>query len=102
MKTEAKSQGDLQGDLRVAVADHVRFRQFEDELVLIDLAGGEYYSLNAVGTKIWQAARDGRTPTEIVTSLAQEYDVGHDEMLSDCLQLLEQLIKRGLLTRVAS
>jgi pyrroloquinoline quinone biosynthesis protein D len=89
-------------DLRVAVADHVRSRQFEDELVLVDLAGGEYYSLNAVGTKIWHAVTAGSTPTEIAAALVLEYEVGHDTMLGDCMELIEQLLQRGLLTRVAS
>jgi pyrroloquinoline quinone biosynthesis protein D len=88
-------------DDRVAVPEHVRFRQFDDELVLVDLAGGEYFSLNAVGTRIWRAAATGKTPVQIAASLAHEYEVEEDTALLDCLHLLDQLLERGLVARPA-
>jgi hypothetical protein len=85
----------------VAVSDHVRFRQFDDELVLIDLAGGEYFSLNGVGTKIWHAAAAGNTPAQIAASLVGEYDVEGEVALTDCLQLLDRLLEQGLVTKAS-
>ena len=81
------------------MSDHVRFRQFDDELVLIDLAGGEYFSLNGIGTKIWHAAAAGNTPTQIAASLANEYNVDGEVALVDCLQLLDRLLEQGLVTK---
>jgi hypothetical protein len=86
-------------DDRVTVSEHVRFRQFDDELVLVDLAGGEYFSLNGVGTKIWCAAATGKTPVQIAASLVHEYEVEQDTALLDCLHLLDQLLERGLVAK---
>jgi hypothetical protein len=95
----APSRVELEG--RVTVPDHVRFRQFDDELVLVDLAGGEYFSLNRVGTQIWREAVSGKTPSEIASSLVGHYAVEEDILLRDCLELLDELLDRRLLMKAS-
>ena len=58
-------------DERITVPDHVRFRHIDDELVIVDLAGGEYFALNAIGAKMWQALAAGSTPSQIAVSIGR-------------------------------
>jgi hypothetical protein len=85
---------------RWVVGPNVTARQFDDELVILDLAGGNYFALNEVGARMWHALARGSTPEEIVESLATEYEVERDSLLSDCLRLVEELVRRQLISKV--
>jgi hypothetical protein len=84
-------------DGRVVAATHVRCRRFDDELVMIDLAGGEYYALDAVGARMWELLVSGNTPAQAGLALASEYEAEHDTIVGDCVRLADELIERGLL-----
>jgi hypothetical protein len=84
---------------RVTAAEGVRFRQFDDELVLVDLAGGEYFALNGSGTRMWHELVSGKTPAEVGELLASEYEASGAQIESDCLALADDLFRRGLLVR---
>jgi hypothetical protein len=84
-------------DARVTAAECVRWRQFDDELVMVDLQGGEYFALNAVGARMWDLLASGKTLAETATALASEYNAGQDEILGDCTKLADELLKRGLI-----
>ncbi len=86
-------------DERITVPDHVRFRHIDDELVIVDLAGGEYFALNAIGAKMWQALAAGSTPSQIAVSLGADYGTAPDTVLNDCLSLVSELLERGLVKR---
>jgi hypothetical protein len=82
----------------VGVAE-VHARRFDDEVVILDLAGGDYYALNAAGACIWEQLVAGRTPAEIARVLASEFQVEPERALTDCIALAGELIARGLLRR---
>jgi hypothetical protein len=86
-------------DLRIEVPEQVHYRQFDDEMLLLDLNRGEYYALNVVGARMWGALAEGKTPDEIATALAGDYDVEPAVLLQDCLSLVDDLVSRGLLVR---
>jgi hypothetical protein len=81
----------------VDAATHVRWRRFDEDLVMIDLAGGEYYALDAVGARMWDLLVSGKTPTQAGLALASEYEAGQETIVSDCTRLANELIERGLL-----
>lgn len=66
--------------------------------VLLDYAGGQYYGLDEVGTRIWELLRDGRTLGGIVQTLEAEYDVARDVLQADVPALLAELAARRLVT----
>ncbi len=82
---------------RVAAAEHVRCRRFDDDLVMIDLEGGEYFALDPVGARMWDLLMSGKTPADVGASLAAEYEAGEDEIRRDCTKLVDELLERGLL-----
>jgi hypothetical protein len=83
--------------LRVRVRPDVHTRELDSELIVLDLKGGEYFSLDAVGRRIWEELVAGRSPAQVAEVLVQEYRVAHATLLSDVLVLTEQLLARGLL-----
>jgi len=86
-------------DAQLAPAAGVHARRFDDEVVLLDLGGGDYYALNAVGARVWEELVGGKTPAEIAVVVATEFDVESARALDDCLALVDELVARGLLRR---
>jgi hypothetical protein len=80
----------------IAVAE-VHFRQFDDEGIVLDLAKGEYYALNAVGARVWQGLASGRSLEEIAVAIAPDYLVDERVLLADCVTLATELVERGFM-----
>lgn len=51
----------------------VVFEKFDDELVLINLDTGNYYSFESVGAYIWDFVQDGFSYSEIMHEVSGEY-----------------------------
>lgn len=64
--------------------------------VLLDYAGGQYYGLDEVGTRIWELVREGSTLGAIVDRLEAEYDAPRDVLEADASALLAELAARRL------
>jgi len=97
-----KAIAQVSRDDHFAIPSHVRCRQLDDELVFVDLEAGEYYSLNAVGAKIWQGLSQGETPAQIVAALEREYEEAAEVLLKDCLGVVSELLERRLIHKVSS
>jgi len=75
----------------------VIWRRMGDESVLLNVRSEDYFTLNEVGTRIWELI-DGETPpTRIVRTIAEEYEAPADEIEADVASLLEELREQGLL-----
>jgi hypothetical protein len=78
-------------------AEGVFARSFDDELLIVDLAHGEYFALDGVGSMLWQGLDAGRTVEEIAYEVVEVYDVTYEQSLRDLSQLLADIVERGLL-----
>ena len=72
-----------------------------DEVVVLDMAGGEYFSLDAVGAKVWKDLIDGESVAQVIASLAGEYAADVPRIEADVLALVAELISRRLLREKA-
>jgi hypothetical protein len=91
----ADSQASRRG--RYRAADAVHTRTFDGELVILDLAHGEYFALDPIGSRLWVALEQGRTIEQVAAEVVQEYDVSPETAAADLEALLEDLVRRGLL-----
>ncbi len=83
---------------RVRVKPSVLARPVGEQLVLLDLESGCYFSLNAVGAFIWHQLERGETSTAIVERIVAEYEVATAQAAADLDALLSDLIGHGLVT----
>lgn len=88
-------------DDRVEAAPSVHFRQFDEEIVLLDLSSGRYFSLNAVAARMWHELISGKTAAETAAVLTAEYEQDAETILRDCVSLSDELLERGLLRRTS-
>ena len=82
---------------RLKVPAHVHAREFDGELIIVDLERGDYFGLDEVGSRMWQGLASGRSPAEVVDGLLAEYDVEKSRLSVDVLHLVKDLLARGLL-----
>lgn len=82
---------------RLAVPPTVYARTFDEEIVLLDLGAGEYFSLDGVGSFAWAKFAAGQCVEEIATEVSTEFDVEFDRALGDLLRMANELVTSGLL-----
>jgi len=82
---------------KIAVPEQVLARQVGDETVMLDLANGTYFGLDPVGARIWQLLVEGETLEQVCDIMTGEYEVSRDDIERDVLNLVEELVKRGLI-----
>ena len=88
------------GDERVRAAPAVHVREFDGELIILDLERGDYFGLDEIGARMWTELTAGRSPRQVAELLSREYDVEPAQLLSDVVSLVQELLDRGLLKRV--
>ena len=81
----------------VATAADVLTTAFGDEVVMLNLSDGVYYGLEEVGARLWAMLKQPVTVSEICRTLVQEFDVEPEQCERDLLELLRDLVSRGLI-----
>jgi hypothetical protein len=75
----------------------VLFQELDGEAVLLHLGSGVYYSLDRVGTRIWNLAVAGNSPEAVSEQLLREYEVSAEQAARDVAELLAELQRHDLL-----
>jgi PqqD family protein of HPr-rel-A system len=70
--------------------------RLNDELVMMDIRKGKYFSLNPVATRIWDLLDQPLTMEELCTRLTDEYDVEPGQCREEVREYLEEMSKLGL------
>ena len=76
---------------------NVQGTSMEGETVLLALDTGRYYTLNRLGTAIWDQCNGHTTMRDIHAVLCDRFDVSPDRALDDLVALANQLVQEGLL-----
>ena len=76
---------------------NVQGASMQDETVLLDVSTGRYYTLNRLGSVIWEQCTLHNTVSEIHAVLCNRFDVEPDRALDDLIALVNDLIREGLL-----
>lgn len=80
----------------VRVGDEVLFRDLGEDMVLLDLRSGVYFSLNAVGARIWHILQEQGPLQGVLDSLVGEYDVSEGQCATDLCDLIALMRDKGL------
>jgi hypothetical protein len=66
------------------------------EAILIHLPTGKYFSLNRVGTELWEMLDGQRSIAEHAACLAEKYNVDKEMVGQDLLELCQRLLAKNL------
>jgi hypothetical protein len=73
--------------------------RLHDELVMMDIDQGKYFSLNPVATRIWDLLDEPKGIEELCGSLMDEYEVREDQCREEVDVYLAEMVKLGLVMR---
>lgn len=69
-----------------------------DETILLHCENGNYYGLNAVGTRAWAFMKDGASLEDICRDLQKEYDVAEKTLELDLQKFFQDLLEQDLIS----
>jgi len=86
------------GETYIARSTAIAARMIGGEMMIMSAVDSTFFTLNEVGTLIWQSA-DGQTPlSEIVSQrICEDFDVTPEEAQRDAGQFVDQLSQHGIL-----
>src|ERR671934_1669254 len=91
--------GPISRHAAIRIRKDVVFRELEGEMVLLNLATGIYFGLDAVGSRIWGLIDGHRSAADIVHTLTSEYEVDGDTCGADLARFLDILRDNELVER---
>jgi hypothetical protein len=68
----------------------------DNEIVILNLKGNNYISLNAIGRRIWELTEAPVTVTDLCNKLEREFAATPEQIAADVLPFLAELEKEGL------
>ncbi len=71
--------------------EQVIAQKASNDLLLFNMNDGNYYSLNEIGSRIWELCDGNHSVSQLVAALATEYDASKEDLESDVTGLLESL-----------
>lgn len=61
------------------------------DLVMMDLEEGRYFSLNSVGSRIWQLIEEPIKVNKVIDALLEEYEINRSQCEENVLEFLGKL-----------
>ena len=84
-------------------SDDVVAREVGGEMVLLDLASGQYFGLDTVGGRIWELLSDrAHTLSELCDVIESEFDAPRERIEADMMALAQQLSEQELIVAKAA
>src|SRR5512139_720243 len=77
--------------------DNYSWRDVNNELVVLNLQSGEYFTFNNVGRLIWLSVNDGKTVDEVTRSVMEQYATTEEKAVADVKAFIGNLLSEGLL-----
>ncbi|MGZ7133085.1 MAG: PqqD family protein, partial [Halobacteriota archaeon] len=80
----------------------VVFENYDDEVVLINLANGSYFSMNGVAAAIWAFVEKGTSIEQVIDGVATRYKGNREDIAASVESFLMTLSGEGLVLRMDS
>jgi hypothetical protein len=88
-------------ETKISIPKDVLFHEVADEeadeMVLLNLVNGKYFSLDDVGTRMWLLMTEHGQLKAVHQALLEEYAVDPQQLEQDLLALTDRLVVNGLL-----
>lgn len=83
-------------DTQIHIPETVYTQEVGEETILLDTQGGRYFSLDPVGTRMWQLMRKHGALRPVYEIILNEYEVTPEQLETDLLALAAKMIDKGL------
>ncbi len=82
---------------KVKVPQHVVYRSFPSETVVLNLETGKYHGLNATAGQMLEALERAACVRDAAAALAEDYEQDQSVIERDLCELCQSLLERGLI-----
>jgi hypothetical protein len=89
----------LKIDSALKPTDDITWRNVDQEVVVLKLESGEYFTFNDLGREIWLDLVEGLSLSAIIEKVAQTYDVEVKQAEADVTRFASGLLQKGLLAQ---
>lgn len=89
--------GSITLDAVVARAEGFSTAQVQDDLMMLNVEQGAYYSLDPIGAEIWKLLEQPAAVRDLVDRLQKRYDVSAEQCQADVQAFLEEMQKNGMI-----
>jgi hypothetical protein len=83
-------------------SNSVKETENQDGAVLLDIQQGLCFSINPIGSKIWNMMKQEQSFDDIVDNLAAEFSIPKEQIRDDVREFATLLYQKGLLSSTAS
>jgi hypothetical protein len=83
--------------LRAVVPEHVIFRPFSSEMVLLNIETGMYHGMDEVGSRCFEALRTSDSLQIALGALTREYEGPEERIRGDLVGYCSELLAHGLI-----
>lgn len=88
---------------KFTVSGEVVAREMGGEMVLLDLASGQYFGLDPVGMRVWELLSESpQTVAELCDVIEAEFEAPRGQIEADLLELASELDKQKLIVAQAA
>ena len=84
----------------VSIPEHVVFRSFASETVVLNLQSQKFHGLNASAGRMVDVLGREKTIAAALTEIARDFERSEDEIRPYLLEFVETMLDRGLLVLV--
>ena len=81
---------------RVVRAEGAMSSPVDEDVVILNMAGNNYISLDAIGRRIWDLLETSIRVDELCRQLEREFAATQDQIIADVLPFLAALEKDGI------
>lgn len=79
-------------------SENVTWRDVDNEIVVLKLDNGEYFTFNALGHELWLDIAAGKSINEIIDKITQEFEVEKEQAEQDVKKFISGLLEKDLIT----
>ena len=80
----------------VPIEDGIAAKVLDGEAIIVNFSTGAYYSMESIGTMIWQRLAESYSLGEIDAAITARYDVSAEQAQVDVERLAKDLLLEGL------
>jgi hypothetical protein len=79
------------------ICDDISWRQVDDEIIILNLDSGDYFSLNKTGGYIFLAINNNQPLESLLKEQREEFNKPTEELRKDINDLLQELLENKII-----
>lgn len=85
-------------DTKINIPDTLFLQKVDDETILLDINTNEYFSINEIGTFIWETLEEKKDLNSVKEEIISNYEVDEKQVENDILNFIQEVANKGLIT----